>query len=366
MMVNNQDENFDILRSTKRYIKGISESINDNGNVNGGSPMGAMLNIGSTTTKSFYLQDDDYVPKHTADLHKSGAVHIHDLDFFSMTTTCAQIPLLHLLLKEVYMEHGWIRKAKSFSTACSLTCIYLQSNQNDHHGGQGYSHLDHFLARFVSLEWLRQIKVLLDYAESPEAENILNRITDTRISLEDDIWNLQFQVPDIGDMPDNIWAEEKPGIVSNLRDLVDEGEDIIFNSDPDDLLFDYFKTESFEKIQNEISIHFPSKLDTIERNLRKEVFSGCQGILYNFNPMHCLRGDTLVKTVGGGSKPIKELKVDEQVLSLNIATGKVESVRVKEILNNGDRPLFKYTTASGRVMYCTKNHRVLQEVVNHE
>ena len=92
-MVNNQDENFDILRSTKRYIKGISESINDNGNVNGGSPMGAMLNIGSTTTKSFYLQDDDYVPKHTADLHKSGAVHIHDLDFFSMTTTCAQIPL---------------------------------------------------------------------------------------------------------------------------------------------------------------------------------------------------------------------------------------------------------------------------------
>ena len=104
------------------------------------------------------------------------------------------------------MEHGWIRKAKSFSTACSLTCIYLQSNQNDHHGGQGYSHLDHFLARFVSLEWLRQIKVLLDYAESPEAENILNRITDTRISLEDDIWNLQFQVRDISNMPDNIWV----------------------------------------------------------------------------------------------------------------------------------------------------------------
>lgn len=247
-MANNQDENFDILRSTKRYIKGISESINDNGNVNGGSPMGAMLNIGSTTTKSFYLQDDDYVPKHTADLHKSGAIHIHDLDFFSMTTTCAQIPLLHLLLREVYMEHGWIRKAKSFSTACSLACIYLQSNQNDHHGGQGYPHFDYFLARFVSLEWLRQVKVLLDY------------------------------------------TEEKPEIVSNLRDLVDEGENIIFNSDPDDLLFDYFKTESFEKIQNEISIHFPSKLDTIEQNLRKEVFSGCQGILYNFNSMHSRAG----------------------------------------------------------------------------
>lgn len=321
-MANNQDENFDILRSTKRYIKGISESINDNGNVNGGSPMGAMLNIGSTTTKSFYLQDDDYVPKHTADLHKSGAIHIHDLDFFSMTTTCAQIPLLHLLLREVYMEHGWIRKARSFSTACSLACIYLQSNQNDHHGGQGYPHFDYFLARFVSLEWLRQIKVLLDY------------------------------------------AEEKPEIVSNLRDLVDEGENIIFNSDPDDLLFDYFKTESFEKIQNEISIHFPSKLDTIEQNLRKEVFSGCQGILYNFNSMHCLQGDTLVKTVGGGSKPIKELKVDEQVLSLNTATGKVESVRVKEILNNGRQPLFKYITEMGKEIQCTRNHRILQSRIH--
>lgn len=320
-MTNNQDENFDILRSTKRYIKGISESINDNGNVNGGSPMGAMLNIGATTTKAFYLQDEDYVPKHTAILHKSGAIHIHDLDFFSMTTTCAQIPLLHLLLGEVYMEHGWIRKAKSFSTACSLACIYLQSNQNDHHGGQGYPHFDYFLARFVGLEWLRQIKVLLDYTEG------------------------------------------KSEVVSNLRDLVDEGEDIIFNSDPDDLLFDYFKTESFEKIQNEISIHFPGKLDTIEQNLRKEVFSGCQGILYNFNSMHCLQGDTLVKTVNG-PKPIKDLKADEQVLSFNLETKTQEVVRVKEILNNGIQPLFKYTTAMGREIWCTRNHRILQSRIN--
>ena len=43
-------------------------------------------------------------------------------------------------------------------------------------------------------------------AESLEAENILNRITDTRLILEDGVWNLQFQVRDISNLPDNIWV----------------------------------------------------------------------------------------------------------------------------------------------------------------
>lgn len=53
----------------------------------------------------------------------------------------------------------------------------------------------------LSVDYTKYSKV-----ESLEAEYILNRITDTRLILEDDIWNLQFQVRDINNLPDDIWV----------------------------------------------------------------------------------------------------------------------------------------------------------------
>lgn len=43
-------------------------------------------------------------------------------------------------------------------------------------------------------------------SESLEAEEMLSRITDTRLILIDDVWHLQFQVRDINNLPDSIWV----------------------------------------------------------------------------------------------------------------------------------------------------------------
>ena len=63
----------------------------ENANINGDTAMGTMLKYGSESAKQFY---DMYVlnPDHSA-AHKAGDIHIHDLDFLTLTTTCCQIDI---------------------------------------------------------------------------------------------------------------------------------------------------------------------------------------------------------------------------------------------------------------------------------
>ena len=61
----------------------------ENANIDGDTAMGAMLKFGSEGAKQFY---DMFVlnPDH-ARAHREGDIHIHDLDFLTLTTTCCQI-----------------------------------------------------------------------------------------------------------------------------------------------------------------------------------------------------------------------------------------------------------------------------------
>ncbi len=66
----------------------------ENANIDGDTPMGTMLKYGSEGAKQFYemfILD----PAH-AKAHRDGDIHIHDLDFLTLTTTCCQIDLLKL------------------------------------------------------------------------------------------------------------------------------------------------------------------------------------------------------------------------------------------------------------------------------
>ncbi len=119
----------------------------ENANINGDSSMGQMLRVGSETTKEFYLSH--VIPPKYSELHRNGDIHIHDLDFYSLTTTCCQIDIAKLLADGFDTGHGAIRGPNSIGTAAALTCIAIQSNQNDQHGGQSVPNFDYGLATYV-------------------------------------------------------------------------------------------------------------------------------------------------------------------------------------------------------------------------
>lgn len=108
-----------------------SNSKRENANIDGDTAMGTMLKFGTTTSKEYYLTS--VIPEKMSTAHRDGWIHIHDLDFYSLTTTCTQLPIGKLLDKGFSTGHGHLRTPNSIGTAAALACIAIQSNQNDQH-----------------------------------------------------------------------------------------------------------------------------------------------------------------------------------------------------------------------------------------
>ena len=120
----------------------------ENANIDGNTAMGSMLKYGSEGAKQFY---EMFVlhPEH-ARAHREGDIHIRDLDFYTLTTTCSQIDLLQLFAGGFSTGHGVLREPKHISSYAALACIAIQSNQNDQHGGQSIVNFDYGLAPGVA------------------------------------------------------------------------------------------------------------------------------------------------------------------------------------------------------------------------
>ena len=116
----------------------------ENANIDGDTAMGTMLKYGSEGAKQFYemfILD----PAH-AKAHREGDIHIHDLDFLTLTTTCCQIDLCRLFEGGFSTGHGFLREPNDIRSYSALACIAIQSNQNDQHGGQSVPNFDYSMA----------------------------------------------------------------------------------------------------------------------------------------------------------------------------------------------------------------------------
>lgn len=128
----------------------------DNANINGDSSMGAMLQYGANSAKEYNLE---YLVKpDIAELHRSGWLHIHDLDFYAWTTTCTQIELRKLFKDGFNTGHGHLRAPKNIGSYAALAAIAIQSNQNDQHGGQSVVDFDYAMAEGVKYTYMKYLK----------------------------------------------------------------------------------------------------------------------------------------------------------------------------------------------------------------
>ena len=146
----------------------------ENANINGDTAMGAMLKYGSEGAKQFNLMFM-IKPEH-AEAHRSGDIHIHDMDFLTLTTTCTQIDLIALFRGGFSTGHGYLREPKDIRSYAALACIAIQANQNDQHGGQSIVNFDYAMADGVRKTFrktyrdnvIRAMELLTDF-ENPEA-----------------------------------------------------------------------------------------------------------------------------------------------------------------------------------------------------
>ena len=137
-----------------RYLRRPAPNDNErrsNANINSDNPMGAMLQYGASLSKREFLKD---IPDRFALAHNNGYIHIHDLDFYDLATTCCHISIDKLFER----GFGNMRSPKRIMSAFMQLCIAIQSNQNDQYGGQSIIDFDIGLPKVIMQYWDRLIE----------------------------------------------------------------------------------------------------------------------------------------------------------------------------------------------------------------
>ena len=227
----------------------------ENANIDGDTAMGTMLKYGSEGAKQFY---EMYIldPAH-AKAHREGDIHIHDLDFLTLTTTCCQIDLDKLFTGGFSTGHGFLREPNDIASYSALACIAIQSNQNDQHGGQSIPNFDYAMAKGVIKTYQRIYR-----------QNMARAI------------EIMEDAEDASALSKEIMAaatEKSAGAIPKLED----GE-AYMEAEPQ-ILTDKFGAESAEKIQKFAFKHAGAETD-------RATYQAMEAFVHNLNTMHSRAG----------------------------------------------------------------------------
>ena len=131
----------------------------ENANMNADTPAGMMMKFASETTKPFV--DDYLLSEESRNAVEHNYLHIHDKDYYpTKSLTCVQHPLDNILQNGFTAGHGASRAAKRIETASVLACISMECAQNEMHGGQAIPAFDFYLAPFVRMSYIEELKAL--------------------------------------------------------------------------------------------------------------------------------------------------------------------------------------------------------------
>lgn len=267
----------------------------ENANIDGDTAMGTMLKYGSVSAKEYY---EMYVlePAH-AKAHRNGDIHIHDLDFYTLTTTCAQIDLKKLFTNGFSTGHGYLREPNDISSYSALACIAIQSNQNDQHGGQSIPTFDYAMADGVkktyAARYIRNVARALSLIGGVENED------EVTASIKKTILDEYGLKPVLAD--DNGYAEKEM-----------------------ELLLNYVDKETAEKIQA-----FAKK--NAEKETDRATYQAMEALIHNLNTMNSRAGaQTPFSSINYGTDTSPEGRMVIKNVLLAQEAG----------LGNGETPIF--------------------------
>lgn len=268
----------------------------ENANIDGDTAMGTMLRYGSEGAKQFY---EMFIlnPKHSK-AHKEGDIHIHDLDFLTLTTTCCQIDIEKLFQGGFSTGHGFLREPNDIQSYSALACIAIQSNQNDQHGGQSIPNFDYGMAPGVG----KSYKKLYLQNLSKSLELLLNH---------SEAWSVVQEV--------STRIENTCGLIPTMSDYKD------YQQNEAKLLEDYFKDK--ELILKAQTFATKNALKEID----KKTYQAMEAFVHNLNTMHSRAGAQIpFSSINYGMDTSVEGRLVIKNLLLATEAG----------LGNGETPIF--------------------------
>ena len=268
----------------------------ENANINADTAMGTMLKYGSESAKQFY--EMCVIDPRFAKAHREGDIHIHDMDFYTLTTTCCQIELRKLFKGGFSTGHGVLREPNDIASYTALACIAIQSNQNDQHGGQSVCDFDYGLADGVRKTYRRLFKKHLS-----EALDLLTDIADEREWAQNTLAAI----------------EEETGTVASIN--LDEA----YSQKLQDALSQAGVSES------DVAVIMKYTTKNAEADTDRATFQAMEALVHNLNTMHSRAGaQTPFSSVNYGMDTSPEGRM--VIKNMLLAT--------EQGLGNGETPIF--------------------------
>lgn len=227
----------------------------DNANVDGNTSMGSMLQLGAAAAKAYNASH--LLTAEQREAYEDKWIHIHDFDFYSLTTTCCQIDVDALFNGGFSTGHGYLREPQDIQSYAALACIAIQSNQNDQHGGQSIPNFDFALAKGVSKTYRRLF-----------CENLLKGL---QLLAPDTEWSKE-QIKELVAQ-----AEEKAGSAPKLaieRSFLDALRDILVPM-------------AGEEATGRVLEFVPA---TTEKETDRRTYQAMEAVVHNLNSMHSRAG----------------------------------------------------------------------------
>lgn len=151
----------------------------ENANMNADTPAGMMMKFASETTKPFV--DDYLLAEDVLEAVQGNYLHIHDKDYYpTKSLTCVQHPLDRILKEGFHAGHSSSRPTKRIETASVIACISMETAQNEMHGGQAIPAFDFYLAPYVRLSFIEEIKKLEEFT-GKDYSHLYNKVFDDYI-----------------------------------------------------------------------------------------------------------------------------------------------------------------------------------------
>lgn len=133
----------------------------ENANMNAETPAGMMMKFASEAAKEFV--DEKLLSADVLEYIKNNKLHVHDKDYYvTKSLTCVQTPLDTVLNEGFVTGHASIRPAKHIETAAILACISMETSQNEQHGGQSLPAFDFYMAPYVRMTYIEELKKIED------------------------------------------------------------------------------------------------------------------------------------------------------------------------------------------------------------
>ena len=307
-----------------------SEVKRENANIDSSTAMGTMLKYGSEAAKNFnllYMMSED-----VAEAHRNCDIHIHDMDFYTLTQTCMQIPIKPLFKGGFNTGHGFLREPGGIRACSALEAIAIQSDQNDQHGGQSIPLFDYYTAPYVALSYVKEMAYIVKEKfdlDKEEHEELKQRLVNYQHEHER-VMNEQGYA-DIQKILEEFFAEKNIKVTKKRMKRI----------------FD----DSYERIYN-------------------ETFQAMEAFIHNLNTMHCLPESEKIWVLDVENNTFKSITMKDlgdtfktgkyKAISLNKETGKAELKFITACKKLGNhRKLVTITDNQGRTVRVTDNHKIM-------